>query len=196
MQKTRHNTCTFRRILRIIIQFLCVRIVNSVYLVISGIPPATTTNYTLKSFLYKIIATIGKALDILAFVMRALVIIALFWWHFVVAALEGTSNNPASSMTGRCEHRCGNVSVTDVHIIGFFPCTDRNDMKVIPVDNCDGIERIPVMNLALEEINERSDLLPGYRIVVDYANSDVRNDCIHTVETVPHSLLTCSLVCS
>ena len=128
--------------------------------------------------------------------MRALVIIALFWWHFVVAALEGTSNNPASSMTGRCEHRCGNVSVTDVHIIGFFPCTDRKDMKVIPVDNCDGIERIPVMNLALEEINERSDLLPGYRIVVDYANSDVRNNCIHTVETVPHSLLTCSLVCS
>ena len=38
------------------------------------------------------------------------------------------------------------------------------------MDNCDGIERIPIMKLALEEINERCDLLPGYRLVVDYAN--------------------------
>ena len=41
------------------------------------------------------------------------------------------------------------------------------------MDNCDGIERIPIMKLALEEINERCDLLPGYRLVVDYANSAV-----------------------
>ena len=41
------------------------------------------------------------------------------------------------------------------------------------VDNCDGIERIPIMRLALEEINGRCDLLPGYRLVVDYANSAV-----------------------
>ena len=62
---------------------------------------------------------------------------------------------------------------TDVHIIGFFPCTDPNDTRGIPVDNCDGIERIPIMRLALEEINGRCDLLPGYRLVVDYANSAV-----------------------
>ena len=61
----------------------------------------------------------------------------------------------------------------DIHIIGFFPCTDPNDTRGIPVDNCDGIERIPIMKLALEEINERCDLLPGYRLVVDYANSAV-----------------------
>ena len=41
------------------------------------------------------------------------------------------------------------------------------------MDNCDGIERIPIMKLALEEINERCDLLPGYRLIVDYANSAV-----------------------
>ena len=64
-------------------------------------------------------------------------------------------------------------NVTDIHIIGFFPCTDPNDKRGIPVDNCDGIERIPIMKLALEEINERCDLLPGYRLVVDYANSAV-----------------------
>ena len=64
-------------------------------------------------------------------------------------------------------------STKDIHIIGFFPCTDPNDTREIPVDNCDGIERIPIMRLALEEINGRCDLLPGYRLVVDYANSAV-----------------------
>ena len=94
---------------------------------------------------------------------------ALFWWYlfcYSVAFLDGTyANNLTSALS--------NVAVTDIHIIGFFPCTDPNDTKVIPVDNCDGIERIPVMKLALEEINE-SNLLPGYRLVVDYANSNVR----------------------
>ena len=66
-----------------------------------------------------------------------------------------------------------NESAIDIHIIGFFPCTDPNDTRGIPVDNCDGIERIPIMRLALEEINGRCDLLPGYRLVVDYANSAV-----------------------
>ena len=69
---------------------------------------------------------------------------------------------------------CGRINSTDIHIIGFFPCTDPNDTRGIPVDNCDGIERIPIMRLALEEINERCDLLPGYQLVVDYANSAVR----------------------
>ena len=69
---------------------------------------------------------------------------------------------------------CGrqNASI-DVHIIGFFPCTDLNDRRGIPVDNCDGIDKIPIMRLALEEIDERCDLLPGYQLVVDYANSAV-----------------------
>ena len=67
----------------------------------------------------------------------------------------------------------GNDNITYIHIIGFFPCTDPNDAREIPVDNCDGIERIPIMRLALEEINGRCDLLPGYRLVVDYANSAV-----------------------
>ena len=68
---------------------------------------------------------------------------------------------------------CRRNKSIDIHIIGFFPCTDPNDRRGIPVDNCDGIERIPIMKLALEEINERCDLLPGYRLVVDYANSAV-----------------------
>ena len=68
---------------------------------------------------------------------------------------------------------CRRNESTDIHIIGFFPCTDPNDTRGIPVDNCDGIERIPIMRLALEEINGRCDLLPGYRLVVDYANSAV-----------------------
>ena len=68
---------------------------------------------------------------------------------------------------------CGRNDSIDIHIIGFFPCTNPNDVRSIPVDNCDGIERIPIMKLALEEINERCDLLPGYRLVVDYANSAV-----------------------
>ena len=71
------------------------------------------------------------------------------------------------------EHICGRNELTDIHIIGFFPCTASNDTRGIPVDNCDGIDRIPIMKLALEEINERCDLLPGYRLVVDYADSGV-----------------------
>jgi len=72
---------------------------------------------------------------------------------------------------------------TDIHIIGFFPCTHSNDTRGFRVDNCDGIDRIPIMKLALEEINARCDLLRGYRLVVDYANSAVSNifcilDCI------------------
>jgi len=66
---------------------------------------------------------------------------------------------------------CGRNESTDIHIIGFFPCTHANDSR--GVNNCDGIDRIPIMKLALEEINERCDLLPGYRLVVDYANSAV-----------------------
>ena len=74
-----------------------------------------------------------------------------------------------------CRGSCQNSSTDfiDIHIIGFFPCTDPNDTRGIPVDNCDEIERIPIMKLALEEINGRCDLLPGYRLVVDYANSAV-----------------------
>ena len=68
---------------------------------------------------------------------------------------------------------CSRNDLTDIHIIGFFPCTHINDTRGIRVDNCDGIDRIPIMKLALEEINERCDLLPGYRLVVDYANSAV-----------------------
>ena len=68
---------------------------------------------------------------------------------------------------------CTRNASIDIHIIGFFPCTDPNDTRGIPVDNCDGIERIPIMRLVLEEINGRCDLLPGYRLVVDYANSAV-----------------------
>ena len=80
----------------------------------------------------------------------------------VTIALHDSSEDP-----------CRRNESIDIHIIGFFPCTDPNDTRRIPVDNCDGIERIPIMKLALEEINERCDLLPGYRLVVDYANSAV-----------------------
>ena len=76
-------------------------------------------------------------------------------------------------ITAAVNDPCGRSNSTDIHIIGFFPCTDPNDTREIPVDNCDGIERIPIMRLALEEINGRCDLLPGYRLLVDYANSAV-----------------------
>ena len=77
-----------------------------------------------------------------------------------------------------------NTNDIDIHIIGFFPCTDPNDTRGIPVDNCDGIERIPIMRLALEEINGRCDLLPGYRLVVDYANSAVSNKVTYVFKVV------------
>ena len=77
------------------------------------------------------------------------------------------------TLANSCDTNTSRHNVTDIHIIGFFPCTDPNDTRGIPVDNCDGIERIPIMKLALEEINERCDLLLGYRLVVDYANSAV-----------------------
>jgi len=84
----------------------------------------------------------------------------------VLLVIGSTSSVP-------CGLACGRNESTDIHIIGFFPCTHPNDTRSIPVDNCDGIDRIPIMKLALEEINERCDLLPGYQLVVDYANSGV-----------------------
>ena len=96
----------------------------------------------------------------------------MLWWCFFchsAIALEDPSLNDVDDPR-QCSGQSGNS--TDIHIIGFFPCTDLNDTRV--VDNCDGIDRIPIMKLALEEINERCDLLPGYRLVVDYANSNVR----------------------
>ena len=81
----------------------------------------------------------------------------------LVCCLVGASDDP-----------CGRNESIEIHIIGFFPCTASNDTaRRTPADNCDGIDRIPIMKLALEEINERCDLLPGYRLVVDYANSAV-----------------------
>ena len=85
---------------------------------------------------------------------------------FVVSIISVRGADPRGTPCGRNES-------TDIHIIGFFPCTASNDTRGIRVDNCDGIDRIPIMKLALEEINERCDLLPGYRLVVDYANSGV-----------------------
>ena len=94
----------------------------------------------------------------------AIIVIFLVEYGGSMFALSCGTNNISGS---------GYDNITDIHIIGFFPCTDPNDTRGIPVDNCDGIERIPIMKLALEEINERCDLLPGYRLVVDYANSAV-----------------------
>ena len=85
----------------------------------------------------------------------------------------------------------GDDNITDIHIIGFFPCTDPNDTRGIPVDNCDGIERIPIMRLALEEINGRCDLLPGYRLVVDYANSAVSTAWSYQVTCLNYILSVC-----
>ena len=95
----------------------------------------------------------------------AYIIISIFL-NFISDGI--TVGDPCDISTGS-----GYNNSTEIHIIGFFPCTDPNDTRGIPVDNCDGIERIPIMKLALEEINERCDLLPGYRLVVDYANSAV-----------------------
>ena len=90
---------------------------------------------------------------------------------------ELTSADSCDNNTSRYDYN----NSTEIHIIGFFPCTDSNDTREIPVDNCDGIERISIMKLALEEINERCDLLPGYRLVVDYANSAVSESHVHFI---------------
>jgi len=60
-------------------------------------------------------------------------LLSLITYHLVVALNDPCRRNDHS---------------TDIHIIGFFPCTDPNDTRGIPVDNCDGIERIPIMRLA------------------------------------------------
>ena len=108
--------------------------------------------------------------------MRVSMEIVLFWHFFSQLAAFGDTTADQKGQWQRVGRQVGNSTDnrTDIHIIGFFPCTDPDDNRGIPVDNCDGIERIPIMKLALEEINERCDLLPGYRLVVDYANSNVR----------------------
>ena len=111
--------------------------------------------------------------------MLALIEIVSFWYFFS----QSTAFSDTTSADQGRQRRCvAGGNLTDIHIIGFFPCTDPNDGRGIPVDNCDGIERIPIMRLALKEINERCDLLPGYRLVVDYANSNVREEIINFID--------------
>ena len=104
-----------------------------------------------------------------------------------VLLVVGESDTDASGSGG---------GLIDLHIIGFFPCTHQEDKREIPVDNCDDIDRIPIMNLALEEINERCDLLPRYRLVVDYANSAVSDNKCYVLYTYYSMYATMCLCCS
>ena len=89
------------------------------------------------------------------------------------------------------EGSCETEKLVDIHVLGFFPCDTSSELSSIY--SCDGIiDRIPTVKLALEEINERCDLLPGYRLVVDYANSAV--SCPRMLLSSVHLLTVCDMI--
>lgn len=62
-------------------------------------------------------------------------------------------------------------SYKDIHIMAFIPCTQPNGKQF---DLCYWADDIPILAMALDQINSDPYLLPGYQLVLDIVKSGVR----------------------
>ena len=58
-----------------------------------------------------------------------------------------------------------------IHILGFIPCSRPGGSQF---DACYWVDDIPILAMALDQINLEPNLLPGYRLVLDAVKSGVR----------------------
>ena len=75
-------------------------------------------------------------------------------------------------------------SLKEIRILGFIPCTQKENVSCCPsrtsqfedsdLEVCCWVDHIPILAMALDQINSEPTLLPGYRLVLDAVKSDVR----------------------
>ena len=76
-------------------------------------------------------------------------------------------------------------SLKEIRILGFIPCSQpRENVSGCPnrpprsedndLEVCCWVDDIPILAMALDQINSHPTLLPGYRLVLDAVKSDVR----------------------
>ena len=99
---------------------------------------------------------------------------------------------PFSSFASEC---CDNVdkgaivkrqALKEIRILGFIPCTQpKGNVSGCPsrapqfegssdLEVCCWVDDIPILAMALDQINSDPTLLPGYRLVLDAVRSKVR----------------------
>ena len=86
---------------------------------------------------------------------------------------------------------CADIATTEregykeIHVLGFIPCSQNGNVSGCPVqpdllesstfDVCCWVNDIPILAMTLDQINSDPTLLPGYRLVLDYVKSEVRD---------------------
>ena len=63
---------------------------------------------------------------------------------------------------------------TQINILSLIPCTDPADTS--GVENCTFMNYLPILAMVEDEINERDDILKGYRLKLSNINSGVSCD--------------------
>ena len=77
-------------------------------------------------------------------------------------------------------------ALKEIRILGFIPCTQpKGNVSGCPsrtpqfegssdLEVCCWVDDIPILAMALDQINSDPTLLPGYRLVLDAVRSEVR----------------------
>ena len=108
----------------------------------------------------------------------------------VLAATVLAASFPAgltfSSFASKCNDTIAerNESLKEIRILGFIPCTQKENVSCCPnrtsqfedsdLEVCCWVDDIPILAMALDQINSHPTLLPGYRLVLDAVKSNVR----------------------
>ena len=111
---------------------------------------------------------------------------------FTVLAVSFPAGSALSSFASECCEMCSDGAVAaeeeslkEIRILGFIPCSQpRGNVSGCPdrpprsedsdLEVCCWVDDIPILAMALDQINSHPTLLPGYRLVLDAVKSDVR----------------------
>ena len=111
----------------------------------------------------------------------------------VFSVLAASLPSMASSTFSSFASECGDMSdpgvmaevesLKEIRIFGFIPCTHKGNVSGCPnrppqfedsdLEVCCWVNDIPILAMALDQINSDPTLLPGYRLVLDAVKSGV-----------------------